>query len=44
MEKFIGDNRQKNLEDLRPWSNFDNTCLHPKVICNVQKFKIFFLR
>ena len=28
---------KKNLEDLRPWSNFDNTCLHPKVICNAFK-------
>jgi glycosyltransferase involved in cell wall biosynthesis len=24
----------RNLEDIRPWSNFDNTCLHPKIICN----------
>jgi glycosyltransferase involved in cell wall biosynthesis len=27
----------KNLEDLRPWSNFDNTCIHPKVICEAFK-------
>ncbi len=28
---------KKKLEDLRPWSNFDNTCLHPKILCNAFK-------
>lgn len=34
---------KNNLYDLRPWSNFDNTCLHPKVICSAFKdSKAFF--
>ena len=42
MEKFIGDNRQKNLEDLRPWSNFDNTCLHLKLFVMLSKIQNLF--
>ena len=33
---------QENIKDMRVWSNFDNTCLHPAVISNAfKKSKIY---
>ena len=37
MEKFSNVIEKDKLKDLRPWSNFDNTCLHPKILCNAFK-------
>jgi len=35
--------KKKDIEDIRVWSNFDNTCLNAKVISNVFKNKKSFL-